>query len=81
MNRSPKDQKQINQFVGNKIEVEIKDGRLAIGTLSFYNWEQQVIHVSDYELLKPEPDEEGYSKSTGEILIVNCRDWKTLQVR
>ena len=77
----PKDFKQISQYVGNRVEVDFKDGRLAIGTLSFYNWDQQVIHISDYELNRPDDSEEGYDKTTGKVMVINCREWKTVQVK
>ena len=76
----PKDRKQINQYQGKRVEVEFKDGRLATGKLAFYNWEQQVIHLSNYELNIPDKSEEGYSKRTGTFLVINCREWKTVQV-
>ena len=78
---SPRNYKQINQYVGERVEVEFRDGRLLIGTLSFYNWEQQVIHISDYELMRPESDDEKYSKTAGRVMVVNCRDWKTVQIK
>ena len=78
---SPKDFKQISEFIGNIIEVEFKDGRIAEGTLSFFNYQQQVIHISDYTLMRPEENDKGYSESKGNILIINTKEWKTLQVK
>jgi len=76
----PKDRKQINTFQGERVEVEFKDGRLAIGTLSFFNWQQQIIHLSNYELNIPDKSEEGYEKKEGRFLVINCREWKNVQV-
>jgi len=74
----PRDFKQISQYIGSNIEVEFKDGRLATGVLSFFNYEQQIIHISDYSLKRPEED--GYSEENGEMLIINSKEWRTIQV-
>ena len=74
-----KEFKQIHNFVGKIIEVEFRDGRLARGTLSFFDWKERVIHLSDYELHKP--TKEGADKKTGEILIINSKVWNIAQGR
>lgn len=78
---SPRDYKQISEYIGHTVEVEFKDGRMAEGILSFFNYQQQVIHISDYKLMRPEDSDEGYSKSEGPILIINTKEWKTVQVK
>ena len=76
---APKEFKQIHNYVGKEVQVEFRDGRLAFGILSFYNWEQQIIHLSDYVLHRP--TKEGADKEEGEMMIINCREWKVLKAK
>ncbi len=77
---SPKDFKQINNYLGEQVEVEFRDGRIAMGKLVFFNWQQQIIHISDYKIMKPEDNSDGYSKKEGRLYIINYKDWKTVAV-
>lgn len=76
---SLKDHKQIHNFIGRQVEIEFRDGRIAFGTLSFFNWDQQVIHLSDYKLHRP--SDEGTDCKDGEMIIINQKEWKTVEVR
>ena len=76
---APKEFKQIHNYVGKKVEVEFRNGRIAFGTLSFYDWQHQVIHLSDYDLFIP--DKEGADKIYGELMVINCKEWSILQAK
>ena len=66
---------QINKLRGSKARVELKNGCVLSGTLAFFNYNEQVIHLQDYVLTKSD----GGSES-GAFRVVNRNAWYTLAV-
>ena len=67
---------QINNFLGERIKVELKGERSAYGVLSFFNFEQQVIHLNNYDIL----DLDGNELERGKFIVVNAKSWITVKV-
>ena len=76
----PTDLPRIIDFLGERVEVPMKDGSIVFGVLVFYNWDQQIIHLSDYEHNVPNDSDEGYEKKKGKFRVINCREWRMLDV-
>ena len=71
----PNDVSQIKDFIGARVSVQKKDGSIVFGTLSFYNWEQQVIHLCDFEVVM-----ENCVSRKGKFVVINSREWKNLEI-
>ena len=69
---------QIKKYHGERVCVDQKNGRKVEGALVFYNWEQQVIHLSSFVIYNKEGTE---ILSKGRMIIINQREWSTLRVK
>jgi len=73
----PKDVEQIGDYIGKEIVVDLKTGRKVIGRLSFFNWDQQVVHVNAYHIL----NNDGMEIDKGKFIIINQRDWESVRAK
>lgn len=74
---TPKELDQINNHLGQQIHVDLRNGNTAVGTLSFFNWEQQIVHLSNFEII----DESGNLIDTGKFYVINQRDWGGVRIK
>jgi small nuclear ribonucleoprotein (snRNP)-like protein len=73
---TPKDLPQIHRFIGKTVIVDIAGDTYMVGTLTFFNWEQQVVHISDYTQFR---DDKEIDK--GKFIIINQRTWVNVRVK
>lgn len=67
--------RQINDCQGSTVKVFLKNGDVLTGELTFFNYEEQVIQLRDYELYREERLVE-----KGDFWVVNGRSWHNLSV-
>jgi hypothetical protein len=65
---------QISNYIGKIVEVIQPDGTLVTGCLRFFNFQAQVIHLSEYTRINLN------LKDEGEFYVINACDWKTIKV-
>ena len=70
--------KQIKTYMGERISVDLKNGKKIEGALAFFNWEQQVVHLSSYVIFNKDGDAK---VDEGKFIIINQREWSTLRVK
>lgn len=75
---TPKEVDQIAKHIGKVVYVNLagEQKRYTVGNLSFFNWEQQVIHLSEYKTFS----EDDKIIDEGKFIIINQKEWKTLRV-
>lgn len=66
---------QINNCRGSEVKVHLKTGNTLIGDLAFYNYDEQVIHVENYQLM-----EKDVVIEQGAFWVVNTRSWSNLSI-
>ena len=66
---------QINKCRGNKVEVFMRNGNVLKGFLAFFNYDEQVIHVENYEL----SNDKGVL-SKGDFWVVNSKSWDNMAI-
>lgn len=64
---------QIASCRGSRVRVKLKNGSILHGTLAFYNYEQQVIHLENFELENKESVD-----VKGDFWVVNSKAWDNL---
>ena len=57
------------------MKVFMKDGDVMYGTLAFYNYDEQVIHLEDYEVYRKDEFVE-----KGKFWVINTHAWDNLSV-
>ena len=79
--------KQIQNYTGCHVKILCRDGTTVNGILSFYNWEAQVVHLSDYVMVLPDyarVKHDGPEKTAlplqGPFIILNKSDWLNLVI-
>lgn len=70
--------KQIKHYVGDRVEIDMKTGNIIEGALAFFNWEQQIVHLSDYIEFDTKRKE---VVNKGKFIVVNQREWSTFRVK
>jgi len=68
----------IKEYNGERVCVDMKNGRKIEGALVFYNWEQQVVHLSSYTIFNKTGEE---VINEGRFIIINQKEWTTLRVK
>lgn len=66
---------QINNLQGEKVKVFLKNDDILFGTLTFFNYNEQVIHLKDFSLYR-----EGRLVEQGKFWVVNSRAWSNLVI-
>lgn len=70
---------QITYYKGRNILVELPNGDRIKGTLVFYNWDGQVIHMSDCVHIITK-NQLKVKETEAEFLILNKNNWTLLKV-
>ena len=70
--------KQMKQYEGHRVTVDLVTGKKVEGALAFYNWEQQIIHLSSFVIFNKEGTD---VVSEGKFIIINQREWSTVRVK
>ena len=68
--------KQISDYIGSRIALELNDGALVDGILCFFNFQCQVVHLKKYVLQKKDGEVEA-----GSFIVINASDWKKISVK
>lgn len=81
----PKTITQIKHYIGSNVKITLKDDGEVYGTLAFFNFDQQVIHISDYMQSSNERNIDGSKtgnkvENAGQFIIINFDQWKSLEV-
>jgi len=66
---------QINKCRGNKVKVFMRNGNVLTGFLAFYNYDEQVIHIENYEM----SNEKGVIEK-GDFWVVNSKSWDNMAI-
>ena len=72
--------KQITEYTGKRVTVEQKDGKEVVGTLAYFNYAAQVIHLNNFKIffldksgvVKDKPEKKG------ELCVINSSNWEQL---
>ena len=77
--------KQINKFHGSEVKVEMRNGNVIEGTLAFFNYDEQVIHLNNYKefiLIKEDGLEDCFKEipEEGQMMVINKYSWFTLKI-
>ena len=76
--------KQINEFKGRKVRVVTIDNSVFYGVLTFFNYNDQVVHLNDYvaHLVDEKTGSIDYLNpdQRGEMIVLNKHSWVTLTV-
>lgn len=71
--------RQIHKFNGRPIRIQLMDETVISGILVFYHFEDQVIHLQDWEVISGHKDADIRrlgGMNNGKFLIVNNTEWK-----
>lgn len=66
---------QINNLQGQRVKIYLKNGDTLYGTLTFFNYNEQVIHLKDFAL-----ERDGRIVENGKFWVVNSRAWYNLVI-
>ena len=69
--------RQIQDYKGHRIDVEMKDGRHISGILAYYNYDAQVIHLTDVETVYMEDLTHPFQ---AEFMIINKDVWHNISI-
>uniref|UniRef100_A0A6M3M2V0 LSM domain-containing protein n=1 Tax=viral metagenome TaxID=1070528 RepID=A0A6M3M2V0_9ZZZZ len=61
----------IMNYLGTRMEVELKNHHKIVGTLAFYHLQEQTIHLTDWM----DVDEKGQITKSGSFIIINRTAW------
>jgi len=67
---------QISKYIGRTVSVKLEGDEKIEGTLCFFNFQHQVIHLGRYT----EYTSEGTSKG-GCFKVINAKEWKTIEIK
>ena len=69
---------QIKAYHGKRVTVNLRTGKKIEGALAFYNFEQQIIHLSSYVIFTKDGEK---IADEGEFIVINQREWSTMRVK
>ena len=74
---------QINNFRGKTCELRLKNGDYVTGRMVFFNFQDQVVHLNDYEIVHSVKTKDGKetTKDEGKMLVINGHEWSNLRIK
>lgn len=76
--------RQINNFKGKRCTLELQNGDVLEGTLVFFNFKDQVVHINNYVIWHKEKSKDGESvgqEEKGAMIVINGADWAKLKIK
>lgn len=67
----------IQHYTGKEITVKTSNGSTISGTLSFFNFDTNAIHLTRWTVLESEDDNE--LGQQGQFMMVNNSEWKVVK--
>ena len=68
-------QTQISQYIGSIVQATRKDGNVIEGILSFFNWDNKLIHISRFKEYKDKVEVE-----KGSFIVLNSDEWSNIRI-